>query len=124
MVCRAADRLGHLCVALHLTPQQFAESIGLPLHQTTRILHPTRAPSRPLAARVLRTFPQVDPAWLLCGQGEMFLPTKQGNYLAVNYGHCTQIVAPMSYYDSTLSSMQAHLVEKERTIQILMRQIS
>jgi hypothetical protein len=94
-MCRAADRLSHLCVALHLTPQDFADKMGLPLRRANRVLRPTRAPSRKLVARVHNAFPEVAVTWLLTGEGPMLMPTKlptPGNYLHVNNGTCTQII--------------------------------
>lgn len=102
MVCRAADRLSHLCVALNLSIAQFAERIGLTLRRCRRVLKTTHKPSLGLMARVRRAFPSVNPDWLLLGEGEVFLsltlgPTlapNAGNYIGINYGHCTQIIYP------------------------------
>jgi len=118
-MCRAVDRLSHLCVALNLTPQDFADRMGLPLRRANRVLRPTRAPSRKLIARVLGAFPQVAPTWLLIGEGPVLLPTTLlGNYIAVNYGHTTQINCSCT---GTISALQAHLLEKERLIQHLLQ---
>jgi len=110
-MCRAADRLSHLCVALNLTTAQFTDLIGLPLQFT-------RTPSRRLVARILQVFPQVAAPWLLTGEGPMLLPGTFGNYIAVNYGHTTQISTCTC--TTTISALQAHLEEKERFIQLLL----
>ena len=116
-MCRAADRLSLLCQTLNLTPQQFTHAIGLPQCRANCLFKTTRAPSRPLIARVIGAFPHVAATWLLTGQGPMLLPTSLGNYIANNFGHVTQI-SGCSCTD-TISTLRAHLAEKERFIQHL-----
>ncbi|WP_210516456.1 helix-turn-helix domain-containing protein [Hymenobacter terricola] len=100
MVCRAADRLSHLCVALNLTLAQFAHHIGLTIRRAKRVLKTTHKPSIGLMARVRRAFPNVNPDWLLLGEGEVFLSlivapaANAGNYIGINYGHCVQVMHP------------------------------
>lgn len=113
-MCRAADRLAHLCLALNLTPQQFATRLDLPLH---RVLRPTRRPSDQLFARVLRAFPEVSATWLCLGEGELLRATG-GNTIGINYGTATQAHYACTC-TGTISALQAHLLEKERLIQLL-----
>ncbi|MDB5268018.1 MAG: hypothetical protein JWP58_1058 [Hymenobacter sp.] len=100
MVCRIADRLSHLCVALNLSIAQFAERLGLTLRRARRVIRTTHKPSVGLLARVRRAFPSVNPDWLLLGEGEVFLnlllAPNAGNYIGINYGHCVQIIRPCS----------------------------
>lgn len=98
MVCRT-DRLGHLCVALNLTPAAFAHHLDLSLRRAKRVLKPSRVPSLKLMARVHRAFPHLNPLWLLCGEGEMFSPRpaageppNAGNSVGVNYGVLHQTI--------------------------------
>ena len=116
-MCRAADRLAHLCHTLTLTPEQFTHALGLPHSRADYVLRSSRAPSRALIARVLGAFPQVAPTWLLTGEGAMLLPTSLGNHIANNFGHVTQISGCSC--TGTISALQAHLAEKERFIQHL-----
>ncbi|WP_310393657.1 hypothetical protein [Hymenobacter sp.] len=96
MVCRAADRLSSLCLALHLSPADFALLLDLPLRRARRVLKPSQAPSLKLMARVQRAIPQVNPHWLLCGEGEMLSRPREsantGNWVGTNYGTLHQTI--------------------------------
>ena len=118
-MCRAADRLAHLCQTLNLTSQQFTHALGLPHCRAGYVLKSNRAPSRALIARVLGAFPHVAATWLLTGEGPMLLPTSLGNHIVNNFGHVTQISGCSC--TGTISVLQAHLAEKERFIQHLIQ---
>ncbi|WP_310397292.1 hypothetical protein [Hymenobacter sp.] len=98
MVCRAADRLSSLCLALHLSTAEFAALLDLPPRRARRVLKPTHRPSLKLMARVQRAIPQVNPHWLLCGEGEMLSrpldpqPSNTGNWVGTNYGTVHQTI--------------------------------
>lgn len=95
MVCRIADRLSHLCVALNLSIAQFAERLGLTIRRARRVIKNTHKPSVGLLARVRRAFPHVSADWLLLGEGEVFHSSSNaGNYIGINYGHCVQVIHP------------------------------
>ena len=94
-MCRAADRLGYLCLALNLSTSDFAVMLDLPLRRAKRVLKPTRKPSLKLIARVLRAIPELNHLWLLDGDGTMFNtdePPNLGNYVGTNSGTCYQII--------------------------------
>lgn len=95
MLCRATDRLTHLCVALNLSLTQFAERLGLTIRRAKRILKNHRKPSIGLLARIRRAFPQISPDWLILGEGDVFLQsTTHVNHVGCNYGTLTQIICP------------------------------
>lgn len=89
-----ADRLPALRQTLNLSTEEFAYSLDLPVRRARRILRPTYQPCVGLLARVRRSFPQVNPDWLLCGEGDMLLaaPASTGNSIENNYGTVHQTV--------------------------------
>ena len=98
MLCRRADRLGYLCIALNLTTADFADHLDLPLRRARRLLKPDRKPSHKLLRRVHRAFPHISCLWLFCGEGDMFSqgtsrePPNAGNYVGANYGTVHQTI--------------------------------
>ena len=127
MVCRAADRLSHLCVALDLSPAEFAHRLDLPKRR--------RLPRRPndnLQKKILTTFPNVNPCWLLKGKGEILwsvytTTNTANNYIGVNNGQCvqhiTQYVTASSANSVLEQQLRANISDKEAIIQLLMRQL-
>jgi hypothetical protein len=93
MTCRPNDRLAHLQDVLHLSTSQFSTALGLPLARTRRLMRPGRTPTVGLLARVRRCFPQVNPDWLLSGEGDVLCSTRPtGNAIGTNYGTATQTI--------------------------------
>lgn len=64
------ERIYALCEALGITPNAFSVSLGL---CRTFAKSMSGATSSSNVARILSTYPQVNPYWLLLGEGEMFL---------------------------------------------------
>jgi hypothetical protein len=123
MVCRAADRLSHLCVALKLTTAEFAQRLDLPKGRRL-----PRRPNHIFLEKVLAAFPTVSPCWLLLGKGNMFRSTytttnTANNYVGINHGQCFQYIT-ISSTDSVLEQqLRANLDDKERMIQILIHRL-
>lgn len=93
MSCRPHDRLAHLQLVLHLSTPEFSTALGLPLARTTRLLRPGRTPTVGLLARVRRCFPQVNPDWLLSGEGQVLCSSiAAGNSISTNFGTSTQTI--------------------------------
>jgi hypothetical protein len=123
MVCRAADRLSHLCVALNLNTAEFAHRLNLPKGR-----HVPRRPNHIFLEKVLATFPTINPCWLLQGKGNMFWSNftpsnSSNNYVGVNYGQCVQYITTSSACSAVEQQLRANLADKERTIQLLMHQL-
>lgn len=121
MVCRAADRLSHLCVALQLSTTDFAQRLDLPKGKRL-----PRRLNEDLQKKILVTFPNVNPCWLFKGKGEVLWPVPStshisNNYVGINYGQCIQYITTSSAYSVVEQQLRANLAEKERLIQILMR---
>lgn len=123
MVCRAADRLSHLCVALNLSPAEFAHRLDLPKRR--------RLPLRPndnLQKKILTTFPNVNPCWLLKGKGDIFwsvytTTNTSNNYVGVNYGQCVQYITTSSANSVLEQQLRANMNDKDFIIQLLMHQL-
>ena len=94
MHCRSTDRLRLLRLTLNLSTDEFSAALDLPLRRTKRLLKPGRKPTFGLMARVRRSFPQVNPDWLLSGEGSILLspPATDGNAIGHNYGTATQTI--------------------------------
>jgi hypothetical protein len=123
MVCRAADRLSHLCVALNLTTAEFAQRLDFPKGR--------RLPRRPnyiFLQKVLAAFPIVNPSWLFLGKGNMFqshftTTSTANNYVGINNGQCFQYITVSSASSALEQQLRANLDDKERMIQILIHRL-
>lgn len=69
-----SERLMELIVTLGLNKNSFAMKIGLSDNATiVRIVNdPTRGASFPVLQAIMTAFPEVNPRWLILGEGEMF----------------------------------------------------
>lgn len=67
------ERIKILIQALDLTVAKFAVKVGLDNHQTLyKMLNNGTKPSFDTIVSILNFFPEVNPRWLLLGEGEMF----------------------------------------------------
>lgn len=64
------ERIYALAAALNLTPNAFSTSLGLTRSFAKCIGKTTSATN---VAKILTTYPNINPYWLLLGQGEMFI---------------------------------------------------
>lgn len=69
-----SQRLMELIIALGMNKNSFAMKIGLSDNATiVRIVNdPARGASYPILRAIFTTFPEVNPRWLILGEGEMF----------------------------------------------------
>lgn len=74
------ERIFALAEALHLTPNAFSVSLGL-TRSFAKCLGKTTSAYN--VAKILTTYPQVNPYWLLLGEGEMFI--NQNEFLNKDY---------------------------------------
>lgn len=70
------QRIYALCDALGITPNAFSVSLGLCRTFAKSI---TGSTSSANVARIISHYPQVNPYWLLMGEGEMFLTHQENN---------------------------------------------
>lgn len=64
-------RINHLIDYLGFTQTQFAEHIGIAPASMTHIIKGRNKPSLDVISKILLSFEQVSPDWLLFGQGDM-----------------------------------------------------
>ena len=122
-------RLHRLWAALNLPPDVFAAKLELSLRRAKRAFD--QKPTVGMLAKVVRAFPDVNGHWLLSGEGEMFTPHRErhlqlvadnaGNVMGSNNGCSVQVINQMC---TCAATYQAQLQDKERLIQILLRQQS
>lgn len=70
------QRIYALCEALNITPNAFSVSLGLCRTFAKSITGSTSATN---VGRILSTYPQVNPYWLLLGEGDMFISHSEHN---------------------------------------------
>lgn len=118
MACRPNDRLAHLQYVLQLSTPEFSTALGLPLARTRRLMRPGRTPTVGLLARVRRSFPQVNPDWLLSGEGDVFSPAQPtGNAIGTNYGTANQTII------YNFNGLPTDLANRAQLIRLLTAQI-
>lgn len=81
-----ALRISMLVEALGLNRSQFAESVLADKSDVYKQLSGKKAVGDALLDRILTAYPNVNPAWLHLGLGEMFLSKEQGNTITINRG--------------------------------------
>jgi len=73
------DRILAILNYLKISPSRFAEEIGVQRSGISHLLSGRNKPSLEFIQKLLSRFPEIDPAWLLTGTGEML---KQGETMA------------------------------------------
>lgn len=71
--------------AQNLTSSQFADRIGVPRSVMSHVLAGRNNPSLDFVTKILRTFPEIRPQWLMFGEGKMY-----DNLTAVGQGAAMQ----------------------------------
>ena len=66
------ERLKYLLEALGLSASQFAEKVGIQRSSMSHVLSGRNKPSLDMLIKILEEFPDVDPDWLLLGNGEVY----------------------------------------------------
>lgn len=66
------DRIQSILIKEGLTAKRFAELIGIQSSAMSHILSGRNNASLDVVQKILRSFPQIDPDWLLSGNGDMF----------------------------------------------------
>jgi transcriptional regulator with XRE-family HTH domain len=65
------DRIKELSLAEGLTPASFADAIGIQRSSISHILNGRNNPSLDFILKTLQRFPNLNPDWLLIGDGQM-----------------------------------------------------
>jgi len=74
------QRLKFLLTSLDMSARDFSRAVEVPDNNTQNYLEPRFAqPKADYLEKVVLHFKSVNPAWLLAGQGEPFLPDAQGS---------------------------------------------
>ena len=70
------DRINMLLKAKNITVSQFTQAIKIQRSGMSHILSGRNKPSLDFVLRVLKHYPEINPSWLLLGEGEMYLSDK------------------------------------------------
>jgi hypothetical protein len=126
----ARNRLRRLWAALNLPPDVFAAKLELSLRRSKRAFE--GKPTVGMLAKVVRAFPDVNAHWLLSGEGEMFTPHRERHLQLVadqatasNSGNTMgshNTLQIINHACTCATIYQAQLQDKERLIQILLKQ--
>ena len=65
------DRIQTILRSLNLSPSQLADAISVQRSSLSHILSGRNKPSLDFITKVLTSYPQIDPDWLLFGKGSM-----------------------------------------------------
>jgi transcriptional regulator with XRE-family HTH domain len=65
------DRIQTILSSLNLSPSQLADQISVQRSSLSHILSGRNKPSLDFVTKVLTSYPQIDPDWLLFGKGSM-----------------------------------------------------
>ena len=65
-----------LLKAKNITVSQFTQAIKIQRSGMSHILSGRNKPSLDFVLRVLKRYPEINPSWLLLGEGEMYLSDK------------------------------------------------
>lgn len=88
---KMVDRILAVLNYFQMSPSRFAEEIGIQRSSISHLISGRNKPSLEFIQKILARFPEVDPAWLLTGNGEM-LPG--GNPVKGLFGLSDKIQAP------------------------------
>lgn len=71
------DRINMLLKAKNITVSQFTQAIKIQRSGMSHILSGRNKPSLEFVLRVLKRYPEINPSWLLMGEGEMYISDKK-----------------------------------------------
>lgn len=71
------DRIQKILDKESLQPSRFAEIIGVQRSSISHILSGRNNPSFDMIQSILKSFPQINPDWLILGVGDIYRPTIQ-----------------------------------------------
>lgn len=71
------DRINMLLKAKNITVSQFSQAIKIQRSGMSHILSGRNKPSLEFVLRVLKRYPEINPSWLLMGEGEMYISDKR-----------------------------------------------
>lgn len=119
------DRIVILMDAVRYKPVDFAKAIDIIPSRLTNTLQKRNKPGLEIVKKILKNFTNVNPYWLLLGEGEMFLPEseemdyekmKQGFSLDIKPQAATGSVIPSGVYQDTRKDLEREqrLHESER----------
>lgn len=71
------DRINMLLKAKNISVSQFTQAIKIQRSGMSHILSGRNKPSLEFVLRVLKRYPEINPSWLLMGEGEMYISDKK-----------------------------------------------
>ncbi len=71
------NRIQLILKTKNLSPTRFADAIQVQRSGISHILSGRNKPSLDFMMKILSTYPEINPDWLLFGKGEMFLSSKK-----------------------------------------------
>ncbi len=77
-ICNMLERLNKLLELEELSSSQFADRLGVQRSGISHILNGRNKPSLDLISKILRSFPDINPDWLILGIGEPYR-NRKGN---------------------------------------------
>lgn len=107
-----SQRFEALIKALKMNDNSFAKSIGISTTAITRVTNGENEPGFKLLTSTLETYPQINPSWLLRGEGDMFKETEK---VAVEP---TLWQTLKESYESRIEELQLSLSDARYTISI------
>lgn len=107
-----SQRFEALIKALKMNNNSFAKSIGISTTAITRVTNGENEPGFKLLTSTLETYPQINPSWLLRGEGDMFKETEK---VAVEP---TLWQTLKESYESRIEELQLSLSDARYTISI------
>lgn len=135
------QRLKFLMESIGLKVRTFAQALEVSETNIRNYISRDSKPSSDVIERIVRKYPQVNPAWLITGDGEPYLlqtgqsaqigttlvRNNSGQAIGVNHGTATQNHITLDDCKKDLATarkeialLNSQLADKERTIQILL----
>ncbi len=71
------DRITRFLTKENISPAEFADKIGVQRSSVSHVLNGRNYPSASFIQKMLMVYPQLNPRWLLLGDGEMTMTTVQ-----------------------------------------------
>ena len=73
------DRIPKLLKSKNISASQFADEIGVQRSSVSHVLSGRNKPSLDFITKIVNTYPEVNPKWLLTGHGDMFTAETDDN---------------------------------------------